>query len=174
MMETRRFARFSLLIGSLLTTALHATQAVSECPDNANRALIEKLFYQGFSGGVISVLEEVFDENIEFHDPAFPPGIEGIKQLVAKNNQSFENWHFTIHEMLCDGSDRVVVRWNGNGIHVRSWMGEPPTGNTVDLNGISIYQIEGNKVTADWVVPDNLGFLMQIGVLAPMDLTKEK
>ena len=173
-MDTTRFTRFSLLIGSLLTAAFHTSQAVSECPDNANRALIEKLFYQGFSGGVMSVLEEVFDENIEFHDPAFPPGIEGIKQLVAKNNQSFDNWHFTIHEMLCDGNDRVVVRWTGNGIHARSWMGEPPTGNTVDLDGISIYQIEGNTVTADWVVPDNLGFLMQIGVLAPMDLTKEK
>ena len=173
-METKRIAKISLLIGSLVATAFYASQAVSECPDNANRALIEKLFYHGFSGGAMSVLEEVFDENIEFHDPAFPPGLEGIKQLVAKNNQSFDNWHFTIHEMLCDGNDRVVVRWNGNGIHARSWMGESPTGNTIDLNGISIYQIEGSKVTADWVVPDNLGFLMQIGVLAPMDLTKEK
>ena len=76
--------------------------------------------------------------------------------------------------MLCDGNDRVVVRWNGNGIHARSWMGEPPTGNTIDLNGIAIYRIENNKVTADWVVPDNLGFLIQIGVLSPMDLTKDK
>ncbi len=173
-MDTRPFARISLLIGSLLASAFYTSQAMSECPDNANRVLIEKLFYQGFSGGSMAVLEEVFDENIIFHDPAFPPGLEGIKQLVAKNNQSFDNWHFTIHEMLCDGNDRVVVRWNGNGIHARSWMGESPTGNTIDLNGISIYQIEGSKVTADWVVPDNLGFLMQIGVLAPMDLTKEK
>ena len=170
-MYARRFVRPSWLIASLLTAAFHASQAASGCPDNANRALIEKLFYQGFSGGVVSVLEEVFDENILFHDPAFPPGLEGIKQLVAKNNRSFDNWHFTIHEMLCDGNDRVVVRWNGNGIHVQSWMGEPPTGSTVNLNGISIYQIEGNKVTADWVVPDNLGFLMQIGVLKPIDLT---
>lgn len=166
MNTTKVFIIVLSLIISMTTNA--------KCPEGDNHELIEKLFYKGFSGGDMTVLDEVFDQDIHFEDPAFPPGLDGIKQLVAKNNHSFDNWHFTIHEMLCDGEDRVVVRWNGNGIHTHSWMGEVPTGNTIDLNGISIYRIENGKITADWVVPDNLGFLMQLGVLSPMDLTKEK
>ena len=140
--------------------------------NSANRALVEKLFNQGFSGGNLSVLDEVMSEDIHFHDPMFPEGLEGIKALVKKNNDSFEGWHFKMHDLLCDG-DKVTVRWSGYGKHVASFMGETVTHNNVELNGISIYRIKAGKIVADWVVPDNLGFLMQIGVLEPVDMTRE-
>lgn len=139
---------------------------------SANRELVEKLFNQGFSGGNLSVLDEVMSEDIHFHDPMFPEGLEGIKALVKKNNDSFEGWHFKMHDLLCDG-DKVTVRWSGYGKHVASFMGETVTHNDVELNGISIYRIKAGKIVADWVVPDNLGFLMQIGVLEPVDMTGE-
>lgn len=170
-MNSVRTAKTVVVLAASLISAVYAAPATATCPEGANRTLIEKLFYEGFSGGNMTVIDEVFHPEIHFEDPAFPPGLDGIKQLVEKNNRSFDHWHFTIHEMLCDG-DRVVVRWNGNGMHAHSWMGEAPTGNTVNLNGIAIYEIENNKIIADWVVPDNLGFLIQIGVLGPMDLTK--
>ena len=157
---------------ALVLTAFgsYPVAAASSC--NADHvSLVEKLFYEGFSGGNMKVLDEVFSEDILFVDPMFPEGLEGIKALVKKNNDSFDDWHFTMHLVLCD-DDKVTVRWSGKGRHVNSFMGESPTGNQVELNGISIYQIESNKIVADWVVPDNLGFLMQIGVLAPTDMTK--
>ena len=40
--------------------------------NSANRALVEKLFNQGFSGGNLSVLDEVMSKDIHFHDPMFP------------------------------------------------------------------------------------------------------
>ena len=139
---------------------------------SANRELVEKLFNQGFSGGNLSVLDEVMSEDIHFHDPMVPEGLEGIKALVKKNSDSFEGWHFKMHDLLCDG-DKVTVRWSGYGKHVASFMGETVTHNDVELNGISIYRIKAGKIVADWVVPDNLGFLMQIGVLEPVDMTGE-
>lgn len=139
---------------------------------SANRELVEKLFNQGFSGGNLSILDEVMSEDIHFDDPMFPEGLEGIKALVKKNNDSFEGWHFKMHDLLCDG-DKVTVRWSGYGKHVASFMGETVTHNNVELSGISIYRIKAGKIVADWVVPDNLGFLMQIGVLEPVDMTGE-
>ena len=50
-------------------------------------------------------------------------------------------------------------------------MGETATRNNIELNGISIYQVEAGKIVADWVILDNLGFLAQIGVLEPVDMT---
>ena len=108
--------------------------------------------------------------DIHFDDPMFPSGLDGLKALVKKNNESFEGWHFKMHDLLCD-ANKVIVRWSGYGKHVASFMGEQATQNDIELSGISIYQIEANKIVADWVIPDNLGFLMQIGVLEPVDMT---
>ncbi len=154
-----------------LETESHPADPASGC-SSANKPLVEKLFNQGFSGGNLSILDEVMSKDIHFDDPMFPQGLEGIKALVKKNNDSFEGWHFKLHELLCDG-DKVTVRWSGHGEHVASFMGEAVTHNGVELNGISIYQIKNGKIIADWVVPDNLGFLMQIGVLEPVDMTRE-
>ena len=138
----------------------------------ANKTLVEKLFYQGFSGGNMDVLDEVFAEDIHFEYPGVPQGLEGIKAIVQKNNDSFAGWRFNMHDTLCDG-DKVTVRWSASGRHVNSFMGEEPTGSEVELSGISIYRIENNRITADWVTPDNLGFLTQIGVLNPVTMTSE-
>ena len=135
------------------------------------KALIDKLFYEGFSGGDMKVLDEVFSADIKFEDPAFPPGLEGLKVLVRKNNESFEGWNFKLNDRICS-NDKVTVRWTGSGKHVGSFMGEKPTQRNIVLNGTSIYQLKNNKIIADWVTPDNLGFLMQIGVLSPVDMTK--
>ena len=137
---------------------------------NANKALVEKLFNKGFSGGNLTVLDEVMSADIHFDDPMFPSGLDGLKALVKKNNESFEGWHFKMHDLLCD-ANKVIVRWSGYGKHVASFMGEQATQNDIELSGISIYQIEANKIVADWVIPDNLGFLMEIGVLEPVDMT---
>lgn len=136
----------------------------------ANKVLVEKLFYQGFSGGNMEVLDEVFAEDIHFEYPGVPAGLEGIKAIVQKNNASFAGWQFTMHDTLCDGN-KVTVRWSASGKHVNSFMGEEPTNREVELSGISIYQIENNKITADWVTPDNLGFLTRLGVMPAVDMT---
>ena len=163
------------LVFILLAVLLPVSQlarADSSCPAS-NVELVEKLFYKGFSGGNMAVLDEVFSEDILFVDPMFPEGLEGIKALVKKNNETFEDWHFKIHLLLCD-DDKVTARWSGHGTHVGSFMGEEPSGRNIELTGISIYQVKKNKIIADWVVPDNLGFLMQIGVVKPTDMTKSQ
>lgn len=137
------------------------------------QALVEKLLYKGFSGGNMEVIEQVFSADIEFEDPMFPPGLEGIKALVKKNNDAMSNWQFAIDDMLCDG-DKAAVRWTANGIHTGSFMHEEPTGESVQLKGIVIYEIQDQKIMRDWLMSDNLGFLTQIGVLAheKVDMTR--
>ena len=136
----------------------------------AQRAAVEKLFYEGFSGGDLDVIDAVVHEDFEFFDPMFPPGRDGLKALVKKNNATFAGWRFTIHDLICDG-DRATARWTGTGRHTGSFMGEKPTERDITLDGISIYRIENGRITADWVVPDNLGFLQQLGVITPQDMT---
>ncbi|MGE0226632.1 MAG: ester cyclase [Acetobacteraceae bacterium] len=135
------------------------------------RHLVSRLFHAGFTGADMAVLDEVLSPAFEFHDPNFPPGIAGLKALVTRNNASFAGWHFELHDQFCDG-DRIAVRWRGRGRHVGSFMGETPTQKEIALTGISIYRVADGRIAADWVIPDNLGFLIQLGVLQPPDMSR--
>ena len=135
-----------------------------------NEELVRRLFREGFSGGDLKVVEEIFSPDIELVDPNLPPGIEGIKAIVRKNNETFEDWAFELHDVLAV-DDKVVVRWTGSGIHTKSFMQETPTNKRVSLNGLSIYQIRDGRIITDWVIPDNLQFLMQLGVIKPFGMT---
>ena len=72
-----------------------------------NIALIKHLFLDGFSGGHMDVIDEVFHPEFELEHPSLPPGIEGVKTIVKMNNDAFEGWHFTIHDLICEG-DKVL------------------------------------------------------------------
>ena len=145
-------------------------QATNAQQIEKNVSIVRRLFLDGFSGGNLDVIDDVMSPDIDLQDPNLPPGIEGIKAIVKKNNDAFENWHFTLHDVLAV-DDKVVVRWTGSGIHVNSFMGETPTNKTVQLNGIGIYQVLDDKIVTDWVVPDNINFLRQLGVIPPMAMT---
>ena len=138
-----------------------------------NLPLIEKLFYQGFSGGNLDIIDEVFHEDIHFVDPMFPSGVAGIKALVKKNNDAMSDWKFQIDDVVAQG-EKTCVRWTARGVHTGSFMGEEPTGNKVEHRGIVIYEIRNDKIVADWLMSDNLGFLSQLGVLNPKDIDMTK
>jgi predicted ester cyclase len=138
-----------------------------------NKALVRRLFLECFSGGHLHVIDEIVSPEFEFFYPNTPPGIEGLKAIVRKNNATFTGWSFEVHQLLAE-DDRVVAQWSGTGIHAKSFLGEAPTQKKVTLKGISIYQIKDGKIYKDWVEPDNLGFLTQLGVLKPVDFAEKE
>lgn len=138
-----------------------------------NKEVVRKLLMDCFSGGNLEVLDEIISPDFEFEYPNLPPGIEGMKAIVKKNNECFEGWQFTMHDVLAV-DDKVVVRWSASGIHVKSFLGEAPTEKKVQLKGMAIYLLKNGMIVKDWVEPDNLGFLTQLGVLAPIDFTADR
>ena len=138
-----------------------------------NKQVVRRLFLDCFSGGHLEVIDEIISPNFEFEYPNLPEGIEGLKAIIKKNNECFEGWHFTMHDVLAV-DDKVVVRWTASGTHVKSFLGEAPTEKEVEFKGISIYMLENGLIRKDWVEPDHLGFLTQLGVLSPMDFATDE
>jgi len=138
-----------------------------------NKEVVRRLFLECFSGGHLEVIDEIVAPDFEFEYPNLPAGVEGLKAIVRKNNESFEGWHFELHDVIA-ADDKVVVRWTGFGTHVKSFLGESPTGKRVELRGISIYVVRDGIIRKDWVEPDHLAFLSQLGLLPPMDFAGDK
>lgn len=78
----------------------------------------------------------------------------------------------TIEEIFADG-DKVVARNLIQGTQKAEFQGIPPTGNRVKYYQISILQVVDGKIKEGWILEDNLGLMMQLGMeLKPKESEK--
>lgn len=136
---------------------------------SSNESVIRRLFEQGFTGGDNAVIEDAFAPDAGYSQPGVPGGMEGLKLIVQLNNEAFADWRFEIEDLISTG-DKVVLRWTARGVHENTFLGEGPTGRDIALTGISIYQLEGDRVIAAWSSPDTLGLLHQLEVVPKLQL----
>jgi predicted ester cyclase len=47
-------------------------------------------------------------------------------------------------------------------------FGIPPTGNRIDIRGISFFRFADGKIAEDWVEENTLSVLQQLGVVPPL------
>jgi predicted ester cyclase len=134
----------------------------------ANKELVRR-FYHEIDAGHIEALDELVDENyIDHSPPPFPDiglGREGLKQSFKMFWEATPGYH-TIEDQIAEG-DKVVTRLTAYGTHERDLPGIPRTGKNLIMTAIVIHRIADGKLVEKWSEKDVLGFLQQLGVLAP-------
>lgn len=76
-------------------------------------------------------------------------GVEGVKQSVQFLHTVFSDISAEPNEIVAEG-DNVVLRWTVRGKQQGDFMGIPPTGKIVELQGINIYHITDAKIQANY------------------------
>ncbi len=120
-----------------------------------------------FAQGNLDLVEEIYAPNFVGHDPAIPEdtrGVEGAREFYGMYLGAFPDAEVTIEDQLAEG-DMVATRWTGRGTHQGELMGVPPSGNRVEVPGITISRIEGGKVVEEWNNYDALGMMQAIGAV---------
>jgi steroid delta-isomerase-like uncharacterized protein len=108
---------------------------------------------------------ELFTTDCLLYDPQVKAGDgpEGMVEVIRTYQEGVDA-HWQIDDLFSTG-DKVVARWTGSGRHVADVNGIPASGNEVlDVQGIAIHRLEGDKIAETWQVWDTLGFLRQLGV----------
>jgi steroid delta-isomerase-like uncharacterized protein len=91
-------------------------------------------------------------------------GWEGMRQWTKSVFTAFPNLHYTlVNEVEKDG--KLVLHWLSKGNHQGPLMKIPATGKNVFIHGMSILQLENDKITHGIVMWDLAGVLRQIGLL---------
>jgi steroid delta-isomerase-like uncharacterized protein len=135
-----------------------------------NKAIVRRWFEDLFNGGNLDVADEIVAPNHVTHDPALPDilyGPEGQKQVVSLYRGAFPDAHITVEHQIAAGNE-VVTRWTGHGTHQGELMGVAPTGNRVEVPGITIDRVSGGKVEETWTNYDTMGMLRQIGAITQL------
>jgi steroid delta-isomerase-like uncharacterized protein len=128
-----------------------------------NKALVRR----SWATDSVDVLDETYTPDAVWHLPEQEiQGVEEMKQYVTTYKNAFPDLNVTVDDEIAEG-DKVVNRFTLRGTH----QGEteelgPPTGRQMELKGMTISRIEGNKIVEEWQAYDNLSFQQQLG-LAP-------
>ena len=137
-------------------------------PEESNKALIRR-FYEEIDAGNLDAMDELVAEDYMNHSPfpfPTPPGREGLKEAFRILWEATPGRH-EIEDQLAEG-DRVVTRLTAHGHHEGDLPGPiPATGNELHMSAVAIHRIADGRIAEHWSGKDELGLMIQLGVIEP-------
>jgi predicted ester cyclase len=131
-----------------------------------NKALVRR-WWEETDKGNNAIVDELCAPDYIDHSPPLPgmgPGRAGVHNANAALRAAFPDTVHIIEELIAEG-DKVVTRLRGRATFTGEVLGIPPTGNVVEITGISIHRIADGKLVEHWANADQLGLMQQLGAL---------
>ncbi len=132
-----------------------------------NKAVVRRLLDEVWNKGNLSLVDELFTPNFEFHDASTPDlgrGPESEKKRVTLYRNAFPDLRLTIEDMIAEG-ETVVTRWTCRGTHKGDLSGIAPTGKQITISGITVGRFANGKIAQGYANWDALGLMQQLGVV---------
>jgi predicted ester cyclase len=132
-----------------------------------NKALVRRWFAETDNGN-LAIIDELLPPEYLDHNPpipGLPRGREGVRQANLLLRAAFPDVVHVVHDQLAEG-DRVMTRVTTRATFLGEFLGYPPTGNVVEIAGISVHRIAGGRLVEHWAQADMTGFMEQLGAPA--------
>ena len=133
-----------------------------------NKAVVRREAAEIYSHtGNLDAADEIYAPDFIGHNPSNPEPIRGpeaVKQFAGMYRNVFPNLTSTVVEQIAEG-DTVATLWRARGTHQGELMGIAPTGNTVELTGMTFSRISEGKISEAWYNGDDMGLMRQIGAI---------
>lgn len=133
-----------------------------------NVARLRRLIDEGFSRADLRVVDELMAPDCIEHQRGNRPGADGAKEVIETLHRWMSDFSLTVEDVAVSG-DTVWSRNRARGINTGSVMGNPPTGKRVEVDVIDIVRFENGKIVEHWGIADQLGLMLQLGLLPSRD-----
>jgi steroid delta-isomerase-like uncharacterized protein len=151
-----------LLAGRLLGSArMH--EAKAQVTDR-NLAVARRAFAEIYDQGKIALVDQLYADDFVDDSPGGGKGRDMIKEAVTRFHRAFPDLRIDIEDAFAV-ADKVVLRYIAHGTQTGAYYDIPPSGRTVAVRGITIFQIKNGKTKTEWTEYDRLGVMRQIGAL---------
>jgi len=110
--------------------------------------------------------QDIVSESVEVHDPSQPGPVEGREALVEhirESRGSFSDLQIRTTELAADG-DVVLWEWTMTGTNDGELQGMEPTGNEVDITGMSKLVLEDGQLEEEYMYYDVQELFSQLGL----------
>jgi len=126
--------------------------------------------------GDMAVIDELYGEDFVNHSPGLPDdmrnGPGAIKGSYGFLRSAFSDMVIEHHDVIVDG-DLVGLRWTWHATHVGPFLGIPPTGARVSIEGYDLILVSDGKIRGAWVYQDNLDLMAQLGAASASQAAAE-
>ena len=164
------FARaFALATAGLLPASPAAVGAArADSPSDTNKDLVRWIIAEAFNAGNLDVVDEALAAGYLDHQagPDGASGPEAFKAFVRAFRATFPDVQVEVDDLLAEG-ERIALRVTWRGSQQGALGAIPATGLPVEFVGYHIYRFEDGKIAEHWGLQDDLGLLLQLGVIAP-------
>lgn len=136
------------------------------------KELVRRSNEEVWAQGKLDVLDEYVAADYIEHNTAMPEPIRGpagYKRNVRKVREAFPDLSVRTDDLIGEGN-RVVTRFTLTGTHENEFMGIEPTGESVEIQGISIGSFDDGTLVEGWTNVDVMGLMQQLGAVEPPDV----
>jgi steroid delta-isomerase-like uncharacterized protein len=129
---------------------------------------IYRIFEQAFNQGNLAAVDELLSPDHFAHNTfgGAPNGPQGLKWLIAMYRTGFPDLQCTVDDEIREG-DQFAAHWTLCGTHKGLFLGNPPTGRRIEVQGIIFARTENGRIVEDWTLVDQIGILQQLGLVPP-------
>lgn len=137
--------------------------------EDRNKDLVRRSNEELWGEGDLDLVDEYVADNYVEHNTASPEpirGPEGYRENVQMVRAAFPDLQVSTEDLIAEGNE-VATRYRLTGTHRGPLMGIEPTGERVEVEGMSIGRFEDGKVVEGWSNIDVMGLMRQLGVVEP-------
>src|SRR5438105_2166584 len=115
-----------------------------------NKALAKRWFEEVWNKSRREAIAEMLAPEALLYEAGQPSrGPDGFYPFFDRMRASFSDIHVTIHDAIAEGN-KVCLRWSCAMKHTGDGLGMPATNKQVEVTGMSLIQIEGNRFIQGW------------------------
>lgn len=134
--------------------------------------LVRRYFNEVLDRGRPEIVEELFHPQCVMHRPGGTvAGLDAVRNVAAHRQETYRQFKTEIHDIF-GAADRLVARLThhavGGGIWRSRFGSYDVTGKTVTWDAIAIFRFADNRIVEEWVTRDELGMILQFGLLDPI------
>jgi predicted ester cyclase len=133
----------------------------------ANKAVALRLYEEVINGEQKPVIDEICADDVLLHDPftGIHRGVAAFKGLLGLFDAAFPHHRVVVERAIAEG-DCVAVLHTHHATHTGPFMGLPPTGRSVVVNGLELFRFTEGHIVEIWRKDDDASLLIQLGLLA--------
>lgn len=134
-----------------------------------NRRIVER-FIEGVLEGRLDVIDELCDSDLINHAaaPQARDGIDGFKRVISFSRAAMPDQRWTDRVVIADDEYVVVRAVRESTWTAESFRGIPtPQGAKTSVEMVHIWRLANGKIVEHWAVRDDLGLMIQLGVVSP-------
>jgi steroid delta-isomerase-like uncharacterized protein len=133
-----------------------------------NKAVVRRLFEEVANGHDLDVLDELVAEDVVNHAATeeHKLGIEGFRHVMEWGFALLPDGRYEVLDMIAEG-EMVACRVRASGTMQGEMFGIPPTGKAFSAEHVHWHRVVDGKLVERWAVRDDLGTLIQLGIIDP-------